>query len=188
MLIENYKSLYRAKILGSEKWIEGSLIVLSDDNVYICPMYKWNTLPFAEYTKSEAKQVDEKTICPSFMYRDDDGKTIYDKDIVEFHTEWGRIDRYLIQWNDEGQEFQSLPIMKNGEPCDIYYGSGVFHCMCENEPLDHIRLRLIDAWGDYRQEYGGYIRIIGNIFDNPELMPSQPDFKQSNSKQGQWEF
>jgi len=165
VFIKDYKSLHRAKGIVDAEWIEGFYCRVGytgDEKDYIIPSYA---------SAFYGIEIDAKTLCKSFMYSDDTGKVIYDKDIVEFQNESEHpiIERYLIQWVDEGQEFQAIPLHKD----DALIGSveTYFHSS-KCEPCDFINFipMLQDVYGDFRPEYGGHTCIIGNAFDNPELL------------------
>lgn len=178
MFVNDYKSLYRAKIYNSNQWIEGSLIILDNEHVFICPRHEnASTLSIAQLITLEAKPIQVKTICRSFMYQDDSGKTIYDKDIIEFQHETsgltkipGEVERFLLQWNDEGQEFQVIRLTKDTELMgDV---NTYFFDMGNTFSMDTFILMIADPWGSFRTEYGGHTKVVGNAYDNPELLLS----------------
>lgn len=165
MFIKEYKSLYRAKSIKDGEWVEGFYCRVGYTNQekdYIIPSYA---------SAFYGIEIDAKTLCPSFMYKDNSGRTIYDKDIVQFKTNSGYIDdTYLIQWIDEGQEFVATPLHPEEDgligSVDTYFHDYKY----PNCPFSDFIPMVQDIWGDFNPDYGGGIYIIGNAFDNPELL------------------
>ena len=133
--------LFKAKRLDNGEWIIGYLYRLSE-----------NTHPFIMLCGKcgESHEVDEHTICQCTGLKDENGKLIWENDIVK--------------------DFLS-------DACaPIRYGS--YQNCFDNSKAEHIGF-YVDWSGkytkNYRKDFGYWIHmvdteVIGNVFDDPELL------------------
>ena len=117
-------------------------------------------------TEWDSYVVDERTICPCMEYCDDNGRLYGHMDIISckyYSAKSVKEDRYLIQWIDEGQEYQISEI----NPDMPFYGrvDTYFHNFGEIAWKDVVVNILQDCYGSYTSK-----TIIGNAFSNPELL------------------
>lgn len=164
---------FRGKELETGQWIYGKLIENKNKGEgyhYIAP---FDIIPYAENNKQTIKEggypdydekdyshcwkereaiiisiikVDSKTIGQYTGLHDKNGKEIYEGDIIQHWYEYSDItDRYLVDYDEDELRyvFQNLSNRNNF-------------------------IALEDL---YDEDYGNYaIEVIGNIYDNPELL------------------
>ncbi len=93
-------------------------------------------------------EVDPKTVCQYTGLTAKDGKKIFEGDIVECRARKDGHDKYKVVWCKDYADFRI-------------------------EPLDFgVQFPIADYEGEYIR--GGKYSVIGNIFDNPELIGEQP--------------
>ena len=159
--------IFRGKRLDIGKWVYGGYF--KHDTVKVCftsddPKTKhcivfdgscdWGFEPPLEYC-----EVDPKTIGQSTEMHDRHNTLVFENDIVEF-TGSGSTSRYLIWWNREMSMMTAVPlhgIYFNGHD----YGNGDYPSF----NYSNFCLMMQDPWGDFSD-----IRVIGNIYDNQELL------------------
>lgn len=147
----NDRFLFRAKRIDNGEWVEGCLLVLDDETYRIATScLQGNAEHLLEVC---AYEVDPSTICQCTGLKDKNGNLIWDNDIVRFQF-----------YNDDCQfpyknvkkrigkvffsDFRaswSIAMRINGSKC------------FNNDLFRYVR-------------NGNRVEIIGNIFDNPELM------------------
>ena len=189
----NNRYLYRAKRTDNGEWIIGYHAVIGKREVII------EKEPEDFYSIENAKNahgnkivdVDPSTICQSTGFHDEtkweqltkdeqqkfltkwnyekdrfnqkedwNGKLIWENDIVEIENFGGTSYKYLIWWNREMNLMDSVPldgIAFNGHD----YWNGHY----PNFHYETFCTMMQDPWGDF-----SYIKVISNIFDNPELL------------------
>ena len=132
--------LFKAKRLDNGEWVTGSLVTCEDGTCKIATSYlDGNTniaILICDY------EVDSDTICQCTGLKDENGKLIWENDIVAYwdayNTENGQAEMDCIGkvvWDDETISFQVTNRLSS-ESYDVLYECSV----------------------------------IGNIFDNPELL------------------
>lgn len=138
--------LFRAKRVDNEEWMEGSLITLDADRGYyfiVEPYFSASTLPIRDLIYDHTHLVFPETICQYTGLTDKNGNKIWENDVV-----------------------RSTIITER--KAKVVYGD--FNCKCCH-----------GLYGWTFEPIGGYseicdiretetIEVIGNIFDNPELM------------------
>ena len=131
------------KWISEGEWIEGSLFYSDDENGIVCQI----ATSYLSNNKDEpvmvvAYEVDPETVCQYTGYKDDTGKNIFEGDIVGFED------------------------MTSTESGYSEMGCCGKVCYDEEEACFHVTDRLsAESW-----EVLGECHIIGNIFDNPELI------------------
>lgn len=139
--------LFKAKQIDNGEWIEGSLIDLDIDSGYcyiVQPYKKASILPIIFLITDRMKLVDPETLCQFTGLCDKNGKKIWENDIC-----------------DRKEKYPEVVKMANGDwTLDYSYALG----------------------RDYGNSYcnlGFYVNerkcveVIGNIFDNPELLQEE---------------
>lgn len=137
--------LFKAKDKKTEEWVEGSILVLDweSDYVYIVKEFpRASTLPVSVIIADNMVLVDKETICQYTGKSDEDGKKIFEGDIVGF------IDLY---YTESGYSESSC------------LGEVVWS---EEECCFHVINRLsAESW-----EVLDECKVVGNVFDNKELL------------------
>lgn len=136
--------LFRGEVLETGKWTYGSL-VQSPGRVYIS-------------TSGEAfpTRVNPDTVGQYTGLTDKNGTKIFDGDVLRFGDK-----NYLVFWNDECFQWQ-MRIRKDGFSFPVYSGQDT-GCPVECITLSWVAAE-IPILGTMSTE------IVGNIYDNPELI------------------
>ena len=139
------KYLYRAKRLDNGEWIDGYYV--KGMNMYdkeVHLIFEPTTIFYSSGETDGFVEVDYSTICQCTGLKDKNGKLIWENDICD------RKEKYLeiIKYN------------KGDWTLDYSYSKGKEsgYCYCN--------------LGFYALEQG-YVEVIGNIFDNSELLESE---------------
>lgn len=142
--------LFKAKRKDEGEWIEGSLIDLDIDSgyCYIVPPYKKaSTFPINFLITDRMKLVNPKTLCQFTGLCDKNGKKIWENDIFQCTDETMVTQKDLIEYNEPHASFVRL---HNTEELGLQY-----------------------LWID--EAICNHGEVIGNIFDNPELLQEKSD-------------
>ena len=142
----NDRYLYRAKRKDKGEWVEGYLIYAKKD-YYICEnpyecMSEYSSLNGQSYGFGGFKLVDASTICQCTGLKDKNGKLIWENDIVA----------YLDAYNTE-----------NGQAEMDCIGKVVW----DDETIS---FQVTNRLSAESYEALDECSVIGNIFDNPELL------------------
>lgn len=149
----NDRYLYRAKRTDNGEWVEGNLIYAKKD-YYICEnpyecMNQYSSLNGQSYGFGGFKLVDQYTICQCTGLKDKNGKLIFENDVVEMY--------------DRNIDFKWRAVLIFGNPREYTWG---WHL----EPIGECNANEdILCWIDM-EESGASCEVIGNIFDNQELL------------------
>ena len=159
--------LYKAKRIDNGEWVTGSLITCEDGTYKIATSYLDGDTNIAILIC--AYEVDRDTICQCTGLKDKNGKLIWENDIVELFGHRGVIKyecggfgigyRKNIDW----EEIQANIMRVTG--CEnILYA-------CENDNY----ISLWEIYWNFNDEEDSVstVEVIGNIFDNPELLESE---------------
>ncbi len=145
-----YRYLFKAKRIDNGEWITGYLLVKKKD-FYICEkpyecMDEYSSLNGQSYGFGGFKFVDPSTICQCTGLKDKNRKLIWEKDIVDGHIKRGAAFlNCLVLWNESKARFD---VRAKGY----------------NFPMT-----LDEVTGDI--SVGGLdYEVVGNQFDNPELL------------------
>ena len=136
--------LSKAKRVDNGKWVEGYLIVDEKDYSKYFIGFVLGTNEDGTPHDLDVVQVDPSTICQCTGLKDKNGKLIFENDICDRKEEYPEIVKY-----------------NNGDwTLDYSYSKGKEsgYCYCN--------------LGFYALERK-YVEVIGNIFDNPELLEVQ---------------
>lgn len=151
----NDRYLFRAKRIDNGEWVEGYLVETRHntyhDGYRIIDKDGINYDELDYYEPSFISYViDKTTICQCTGLKDKNGKLIWENDVVK-----------CVDVNAEAEFFA---VVKFGNPNGFYsWGYQLKHIYGDEPNLD------ILLWIDM-EETGATCEIIGNIFDNPELM------------------
>lgn len=155
--MNNY--ICKAKCPKTGKWIQGYYIATTD------PLYNitYHYIVYQQRDKNGILDslttwwpIDPDTLCRHIGYIDNHGTPIFENDIVEFRLSDTSY-KYLIWWNREANQMTALDL-------ETTMFNGYDYLDTRYEPYDNFCLRMYDPYGDYSD-----IKVIGNIFDNPEL-------------------
>ncbi len=167
--------LYKAKRVDNGEWVIGNLITnvffrLGQSIPYILCPGKAEYYCFEDFTEENGIfEVRPDTICQCTGLKDKNGKLIWENDIVELFGYRGVI-RYVCgsfgigyQKNIDWKEIQSNIMRVTG--CEnILYA-------CENDNY----ISLWEIYWNFNDEDDSVdtVEVIGNIFDNAELLESE---------------
>lgn len=150
----NEKFLYRAKCIDADRWVEGNLLI-DTCGCFICADLCINNRKYKdrhygyEIMEIRAFEIDPSTVCQCTGLMDKNGKLIYENDIVELY--------------DRNIDFTWRAVLIFGNPCEYTWG-------CHLEPIGECNANEdILCWIDM-EESGAFCEIIGNTFENPELL------------------
>ncbi len=140
--------LFKAKQIDNGEWIEGSLIDLDIDSGYcyiVQPYKKASILPIIFLITDRMKLVDPETLCQFTGLCDKNGKRIWENDIV-----------FVTDENDcSGQISTGIG--------DVIFIEGMWYI--DGRPQE----------GLYDINKVFQIEVIGNTFDNQELLQEESD-------------
>ena len=139
----NDRYLYRAKRTDNGEWVYGSVIYIDDCAYIICDaeIEDYDTVS-ADLYATEWQRVDPSTICQCTGLNDKNGKLIWENDIC-----------------DRKEPYPEIVTYTNGDwTLDYSYASG------KERRSNYCNL------GFYTIERNNSVYVIGNIFDNPELL------------------
>lgn len=138
---------FRGKNLNTKEWVYGDLLQWNDGETaigvhgqFIDDGYHFNE----NYDKTP--YVDETTVGQFTGLKDKSGKEIYEGDIINVNGKYPKLIRYIDEWAS-----YCLANLTDLD-CDLKtrYWHQVSPCW----------------WTDYKRE----IKVIGNVYDNPELL------------------
>lgn len=143
----NDRYLFKAKRVDNGEWVQGYLVYDNRDEMYriiIEIHYSTGTC----ITTDNAPRVDASTICQCTGLKDKNGRLIWENDIVK---------RNFCLYSSEAkyEERENCGIVKyDKEYARFGYQCSVFAMLSESKKHDTVE-------------------VIGNIFDNPELLESE---------------
>lgn len=142
--------LFRAKRIDNSEWVEGYFVI---GKWYLDEKERYAILPidlcfYPHCEINEWIEIDPKTLCQYTGLKDKNGKRIWENDIVDASEEW---------WSACGPAGHNSPIIK------VEWLEG---------------LTGFEPFANYDCDCGVYIdasgyEVIGNIFDNPELLKGE---------------
>ena len=160
--------LFKAKRMkynpNEETWVIGSYVHTNDGDYIVVPYKKSTLLGEGKYI-----EVNPSTICQCTGLKDKNGKLIWENDIVDFLGHKGVIKyecgsfgiayKNIIDW----EEIESKIMPVTGCDNALY--------ACENDNY----ISLWEIYWNFNDEDDclSMVKVIGNIFDNPELLESE---------------
>ena len=152
--------LFKAKSLDNAEWVQGYLYGIWEKKYILWGMT--NDIP-------NMVEVDPSTICQCTGLKDKNDKLIWENDIVDFLEHKGAINFECggfgigYQKNIDWEEIQANIMRVTG--CEnILYA-------CENDNY----ISLWEIYWNFNDEDDSVntVEVIGNVFDNPELLESE---------------
>ena len=152
--------LFKAKRLDTHDWILGFLSMHKTGKYFIRPIGG---------SASSSEEVEKNTICQCTGLKDKNGKLIWENDIVDFLVHKGIVKyecgsfgiayRECIDW----EEIESNICPVTGCDNALY--------ACENDNF----ISLWEIYWNFNDEDNSVntVEVIGNIFDNPDLLESE---------------
>lgn len=153
--------LFKAKRIDNGEWIEGSLIDLDIDSGYcyiVQPYKKASILPIIFLITDRMKLVDPETLCQFTGLCDKNGNKIWEGDIISYQRD---NDDCPFPNKDTKKRFGK--VFYQGFRSTFAIGMGRNGSRSIND----------DLW-KYVQN-GNRVEVIGNRFDNPELLQEESD-------------
>ena len=132
--------VFRGKRIDNGEWVEGHLITDEKDDLKYFIGYVLGTNEDGSPHDLDAVQVDPSTICQCTGLKDKSGNLIFENDIMEAHID-----------EDFPEDVSRFKVEWNGKG------------WVENHP-DGVDREYLD---DFDTEH---FKVVGNIFDNPELL------------------
>ena len=154
----NDRYLYRAKRTDNGEWVGGNIIWNNDfcDNskAIIIPTTRNNLFTRGgengHLVSKDWCRVDTSTICQCTGLKDKHGKLIWENDVVEMY--------------DRTTDYRWRAVVTFGNP------NGEYTWGWQLKPIGECEANKdILCWIDM-EESGAFCEVIGNIFDNPELL------------------
>lgn len=141
--------LYKAKRVDNGEWVVGYLYRLSENNPPFIMLRKYG----------ESYEVDENTICQCTGLKDKNGNLIWENDIVK--------KGFYIDYDSVYQEEHVTSVISKE-----YVGTVKFECFAWIVETfnDQIKCILPIYELSEHSEDIKYFEVVGNIFDNPELL------------------
>lgn len=155
--------LFKAKFDDSDRWVKGQLVEVNDTYLII-PNHASKILA-GWFSTSNIIEVKKDTICQCIGLKDKNGNLIWENDILLQKTtekhwcEWQRMGLVKYgehDWNEGVYGYKNIgffveSIVKEGDETRMKPGLCQEDLVVENYPYE----------------------VIGNIFDNPELLESE---------------
>lgn len=140
--------LFKAKRIDNGEWVKGALVYDGRDKLYrIITEISYSTGTCL--TTDNAPRVDSSTICQCTGLKDKNGELIWEKDIVDGHIKRGAAFlNCLVLWNESKARFDV-----RAKGCNFPM------------TLDEVAGDISVGGLDYE--------VVGNRFDNPELLESE---------------
>ena len=148
------KYLFKAKRFDNGEWVTGSLITCEDGTYKIATSYLDGDTNIAILIC--AYEVDRDTICQCTGLKDKNGKLIWEGDIILF-----QLDNDDCPFPNKDTKKRLGKVFYKGFRTTFAIGMGENGSSSIND----------DLW-KYVQN-GNRVEVIGNIFDNPELLESE---------------
>ncbi len=144
----NERYLFKAKRIDNGEWVQGALVYDNRDKMHrivIEIRYSTGTC----ITADNAPRVDSSTICQCTGLKDKNGKLIWEGDVVkkEFYTDY----------NNCANSEEYIGIVKVADCARLVTN---IRGKCTRSILE-----AMSYWEDVK-----YFEVIGNVFDNPELL------------------
>ncbi len=142
--------LFRGKRKDNGKWVEGTLILTTavEQKPYIvdscwCPYGKINEEGYADFDWLNAYEVISETIGQFIGLTDNNNKQIFEGDIVEFNHPYNGKSKHTVVWDN------------------YTWSLSDFYVTCFDYPSEAF------------SEGTKYMTVIGNVYDNPEILEAK---------------
>lgn len=144
--------LYKARRLDNGEWVQGYYVKglnMYDKEAYL--IFEPTTIFYSSGETDGWSEVDPSTICQCTGLKDKNGKLIWENDILHNGN------YFVVKWNESCSRF------------DIVLNK--FH----NIPIGKWEPMICDWKTNDFKEYRKAVdyEVIGNVFDNPELLESE---------------
>ena len=147
----NDRYLYKAKKVDNGQWVEGFYFLMGGDGVGHCiGLEPLQANDYSEIYKSCYDYIDISTLCQCTGLKDKNNRLIWENDIV--------------RCVDKNSDIEFTARVEFGNPNGEYNWGWQLHHLSGDKPNLDILL-----WIE-TEESGAFCEIIGNIFDNPELL------------------
>lgn len=140
--------LFKAKRIDNGEWVEGSLVVRGEQYF----IFTGETKMFGYMMNWVWHEVDPSTICQYTGLTDKNGNKIWENDIVRLYGQ------------DTMNKYDWKAVVEFGNPNGVYWWGFQLNPIGEFEYNTDIL-----CWIDM-EEVNIYCEVIGNIFDNKELL------------------
>lgn len=135
--------LFRGKRIDNGEWIVGSLIVDKHQDIETGEQIEIIGIYPSEY-KDFSKRIYPSTICQCAGLKDKNGNLIWENDIIEC-----KLGKAVVIWDKSEWRIKWLDDL--GWKKDLHYWA----------------VKDLHYWAT---DDGGKIKVIGNVFDNPDLL------------------
>ena len=146
--------LFKAKRLDNKEWVQGALIPCEDRTCKIATSYLESNSDEAILVC--AYDVDKSTICQCTGLEDRNGKLIWENDIISYQR-----DNNDCPFPNKDTKRRVEKVFYKGFRTTFAIGMGRKGSRCIND----------DLWKYVRN--GNRVKVIGNTFDNLELLESE---------------
>lgn len=160
--------LFRGKQKDNGEWIEGipiqnkiGIFICYDENPHYCSQYYYMEI-------QDIAEIIPETICEYTGLTDKNGKKVFENDIVKDTT------KSYGGYHEHRYERSGIAVVKHGyhhvtaEDDSLYYGIAYGWYF----DGDTVRETPVQYYGynEYQDDKRYQFEVIGNIFDNPELL------------------
>lgn len=150
--------LCKAKRIDNGEWIEGYYLPIGDRTYIVCEaetecMDGENTVLYA----TEWYEVDPSTLCRCTGLKDNNGKLIWENDIVKVQHE-----KYPKTPDTEFYLFPTAKVYTRNYAVEFINTGSNYGYRCRNRHIHFLITKNVI--------FNHNVEAIGNIFDNPELL------------------
>ena len=149
------RNLFKAKRLDNEEWVEGTLVYDNKDALYRI-ITEINCSAGTCVITDKAPRIERFTACQCTGLKDKNGKLIWENDIISYQRD---TDNCPFPYKDTKKRLGK--VFYKDYRTTFAIGMGKNGSKSLND----------DLW-KYIQN-GNRVEVIGNIFDNPELLESE---------------
>ena len=159
-----YRYLFKAKRTDNGEWVTGSLITCEDGTCKIATRYLDDSANIAILIC--VYDVDGDTICQCTGLKDKNGKLIWENDIIKLH-----------QFLFDGSEYEKEILISIEYMSEMMcFGANLIEAKeikrymgYKDEDTEKVVVPFNDFYGLHEESF----EVIGNIFDNKELLESE---------------